>query len=493
VKILFHSLLIAVLSIPLILAQTSQSFVESFDSGNGEGWAFYTDASVSVQNGQLNVVSSGTDFQIAHVYPPIGATVNDFSIEIISDATSIADGGFLGRNGFNSLIGLLFDDDTVNVVYAINITDYMNPQFVTIGSIRLDEFSVKPKLSIQKSGNSINVNAWINDTLKYSGTIQNAPQQLLKGNLILSVVGESLDFRLDQIDIQYNPYIQPFSSTYNDSFDDPSTPFLRIGTWEKVASAVTINNGNLNFNIIPTSSSSLYAGLPLGAVDNYDITLTGSGHMADGLFGIWRINSYRYYTGMWIEDDLIKVGYSAGSSGEPVAVNSAPVTPQATNLLRFATTVVGNTITMTVYVNNVLHLTGSFDSPDTRLHSGHIIFGVEAWDTVNMAFSEISIVFNKYITDIEEENLPKEFSLFQNFPNPFNPETVIEYELAKGSDVKVEVFDILGRKCLTLVEQYQPIGKHRVSFDGLELSGGVYFYRLTADGFVQTRKMVLLK
>jgi hypothetical protein len=196
---------------------------------------------------------------------------------------------------------------------------------------------------------------------------------------------------------------------------------------------------------------------------------------------------------MWIEDDLIKVGYSAGSSGEPVAVNSAPVTPQATNLLRFATTVVGNTITMTVYVNNVLHLTGSFDSPDTRLHSGHIIFGVEAWDTVNMAFSEISIVFNKYITDIEEENLPKEFSLFQNFPNPFNPETVIEYELGKGSDVKLEVFDILGRKCLTLVEQYQPIGKHRVSFDGLELSGGVYFYRLTADGFVQTRKMVLLK
>ncbi|MBK7266289.1 MAG: hypothetical protein IPI12_08145 [Ignavibacteriales bacterium] len=71
-KILFHSLLIAVLSIPLILAQTSQSFVESFDSGNGEGWAFYTDASVSVQNGQLNVVSSGTDFQIAHVYPQSG-------------------------------------------------------------------------------------------------------------------------------------------------------------------------------------------------------------------------------------------------------------------------------------------------------------------------------------------------------------------------------------------------------------------------------------
>jgi hypothetical protein len=476
----------------LILAQTSQSFVESFDSGNAEGWAFYTSASVSVQNGQLNVVSSGTDFEIVHIYPPIGATINDFSIELISDAGSIAEGGFIGRNGFNSLIGLLFDDDTVNVVYATNITDYMNPQFVTIGSIRLFEYSVKPKFAIQKSGSTIYVNAWMNDTLKYSGSIQNAPQQLLKGSLIISVVGESLDFRLDNIDIQYNPYIQPLTGTYTDSFDDPSTPFLRIGTWERVASAVTINNGSLNVNIIPTSSTSLYAGLPLGAVNNYDLTLTGSGHMADGLFGIWRLHSYNYYTGVWIEDDLIKVGYSAGSSGEPITVNSAPVTPQGTNLLRFATTVVGNTISMSVYVNNNLQVTGSFDSPDTRLHSGHVIFGVEAWDTVNMAFSEISMVYNKFTTDIEDESLPNEYSLLQNFPNPFNPTTVIEYELTKGSDVKLEVFDVLGRKCFTLVEQYQPVGKHRVSFDGLGLSGGVYFYRLTADGFVQTRKMVLL-
>lgn len=492
-KILFHALLIAVLSIPLILAQTSQSYSETFNSGNAEGWAFYTSASVSVQNGQLNVVSSGTDFEIAHIYPPIGATINDFSIELISDATSIAEGGFLGRNGFNSLIGLFFEDDTAHVVYAINITDYMNVQFVTIGSIQLYEYSAKPKFAIQKSGTTIYVNAWMNDTLKYSGTIQNAPQQLLKGNLILSIVGESLDFKLDEVNIQYNPYIQPVSGTYTDSFDDPSTPFLRIGTWERVASAVTINNGSLNVNIIPTSSTSLYAGLPLGAVNNYDLTLTGSGHMADGLFGIWRLHSYNYYTGVWIEDDLIKVGYAAGNGNEPITVNSAPVTPQGTNLLRFATTVVGNTITMTVYVNNVLQVTGSFNSPETRLHSGHVMFGVEAWDTVNMAFSEISIGYNKYITDIEEDNLPDEFSLMQNFPNPFNPETVIEYELAKGSDVVVEVFDILGRKCFTLVEQYQPVGKHRVSFDGHELSGGVYFYRLTADGFVQTRKMVLLK
>lgn len=492
-KTVFHSLFIAVLTMPLILAQTSQSFVESFDSGNAEGWAFYTSASVSVQNGQLNVVSSGTDFEIAHIYPPIGATINDFSIEIISDATSIADGGFLGRNGFNSLIGLFFDDDTVKVVYAINITDFMNVQFVTLTSIRLFEYSKKPKFAIQKSGSSINVNAWMNDTLKYSGIIQNAPQQLLKGSLLISVVGETLDFKLDNIDIQYNPYIQPVTGTYIDSFDDPATPFLRLGTWDKVASAITINNGNLNINLTPSSHTSLYAGTPVGAVNNFDLTLTGGGHMTGGMFGIWRIHSYNYFTGVWIENDLIKVGYSAGSSGEPIAVNSASVTPQDINLLRFTTSVVGNTITMTVYINDVMRVTGSFDSPDSRLLSGHVIFGVEVWDTVNMAFSDISMVYNKYITDIKDDILPTEFTLLQNFPNPFNPTTFIEYELVRGSDVKLEVYDILGRKCFTLVEQFQPVGKHRVSFDGIEFSGGVYFYRLTADGFVQTRKMVLLK
>ncbi|MBK7865743.1 MAG: hypothetical protein IPJ75_01395 [Ignavibacteriales bacterium] len=222
-KILFHTLLFAVLSIPLILAQTSQSFNESFDSGNAEGWAFYTDASVSVQNGQLNVVSSGTDFEIAHIYPPIGATINDFSIEIISDYGSIADGGFIGRNGFNSLIGLNFDDDTAQVVYAINITDYMDPQFINLASFQLFDFSAKAKFSIQKSGSSIIVNAWINDTLRYSGTIQNAPAQLLKGHLILAVVGEQLNYRMNEINMQYNPYITNPTGTYNDTFDDPAS------------------------------------------------------------------------------------------------------------------------------------------------------------------------------------------------------------------------------------------------------------------------------
>jgi hypothetical protein len=483
------------LSIPLILAQTSNTYLETFDSGNAEGWAFYTGASVSVQNGQLNVVSSGTDFQIAHIYPPIGATINDFSIEITSDPGSLADGGFLGRNGFNSLIGLLFEDDTVHVVHAENVTNYMDPPFVYLSSIRLFDYSAKAKFSAQKSGSSIIVSAWINDTLRYSGTILNSPAELLKGNLIISLVGDELDYQLNEVKMQYNPYIVDQTGTYNDTFDDPSSPWLKMGTWESVASSITINNGTLKFDYIGSGSSltSLYTGTPLGAVKNYEISLSGGGHMNDGMFGLWRIYSYNYYTGFWIEDDVLKIGYLDGNGFEPITVSSTPISPQGITWLKFVTNNFGNSVQMSVYADNLLLLNGNFDSPDTRLHSGHLAFGVDVRDTVNMAYNEVSIVYNKFVTDVNDETIPSGFALQQNYPNPFNPSTVIEYELMKGAVVKLEVFDILGRKCLTLVDQFQTVGKHMVSFDGVELSGGVYFYRLTADGFVQSRKMVLLR
>jgi len=499
VKVLFHSLILAALISPLILAQTTHSFLETFDSGNAEGWAFYTDASVSVQNGQLNVVGTGTGFQIAHIYPPIGATINDFSIEVNSDAASVADGGFIGRNGFNSLIGLLFDDDTVKVVHAENITDYMNPPFVTLAHIRLYDYSLKTKFSVQKSGTSLIVNTWINDTLKHSGTIQNAPLALLKGQILISVVGEQMNFKLGNVNIQYNPFIQSQTGTYNDSFDDPATPWIKMGTWETVASAVTISNGNINFNHSGSSLASLYVATPLGAVSNYELSLTGSGTMGDGNFSVWRVYSYKYYTGMWTEDDRIKVGYLSGDGIVPIAVNSAPVVFQGISWFRFVTTNSGNTITMSVYGDNNLLVTGNLITNDSRLHSGHVVFGVDVWDSVNIYYSEISMLYNRFVTDIHNDGLPGSFALMQNYPNPFNSSTMIEYELVSDAHVQLEVFDILGRECETLVREYQSSGKHSVNFDASGLLSGIYFYKLTttpadgSKGLTELKKLVLLK
>ena len=89
--------------------------------------------------------------------------------------------------------------------------------------------------------------------------------------------------------------------------------------------------------------------------------------------------------------------------------------------------------------------------------------------------------------------LPNEFNLWQNFPNPFNPETKIQFEIPKESYVLLRVFDVLGNEVETLVNQILPPATYNVNFNASKLNNGVYFYRLDTDGFTQTRKMILLK
>ncbi len=85
------------------------------------------------------------------------------------------------------------------------------------------------------------------------------------------------------------------------------------------------------------------------------------------------------------------------------------------------------------------------------------------------------------------------FSLNQNYPNPFNPSTVIGYQLAKSSSVKVTIYDILGNEVVQLVNGVQSAGYHSVTFNARNLASGMYFYKIQASNFIQTKKMVLLK
>jgi hypothetical protein len=89
--------------------------------------------------------------------------------------------------------------------------------------------------------------------------------------------------------------------------------------------------------------------------------------------------------------------------------------------------------------------------------------------------------------------LPKEFILEQNFPNPFNPQTTINYSLQKSSTVKITVYDILGNKIITLVNEQKDAGKHSVKFDGSNKACGLYFYCIEAGSFTDIKKFVLMK
>ena len=93
----------------------------------------------------------------------------------------------------------------------------------------------------------------------------------------------------------------------------------------------------------------------------------------------------------------------------------------------------------------------------------------------------------------ERADVPPDVRLEENFPNPFNPSTSIRYALPNKLHVTLTVFNTLGQQVATLVNEVQEAGYHEVRFDGSGLASGVYFYRLRAGDFVQSRKLVLLK
>ncbi len=99
------------------------------------------------------------------------------------------------------------------------------------------------------------------------------------------------------------------------------------------------------------------------------------------------------------------------------------------------------------------------------------------------------------LLESDEPNIttPYEFSLMQNYPNPFNPATTINYTLAAAGKVELKVYDIIGREVMTLVNDVQDAGSHSVFFNAVNLSSGIYFYRINSGSFQDVKKMVLVK
>jgi len=87
----------------------------------------------------------------------------------------------------------------------------------------------------------------------------------------------------------------------------------------------------------------------------------------------------------------------------------------------------------------------------------------------------------------------KEYSLSNNYPNPFNPSTTISYSVPEIEFVTLKVYDVLGNEISILVNEEKPVGSYEVDFNATELPSGIYFYRLQAGSFVETKKMVLMK
>ncbi len=128
----------------------------------------------------------------------------------------------------------------------------------------------------------------------------------------------------------------------------------------------------------------------------------------------------------------------------------------------------------------------SYPAPyDTTKWSGNLLFD-------NLIVN--GIWFGSEIPDgVKNSNLPKVYQLYSNYPNPFNPSTMIKYDLPKDSKVVLQVYDVLGREVATLFNGKQPAGSYNLRFDGSDYASGIYFVRLTAGSYIKTQKMMLIK
>ncbi len=155
-------------------------------------------------------------------------------------------------------------------------------------------------------------------------------------------------------------------------------------------------------------------------------------------------------------------------------------------------------ITNTRDQSEVFHNISDIASDGDQVHILYTLFGEDPLNggLSDLEEAEIWYLQNQIVTGIDDEVasvVPSDFSLEQNFPNPFNPMTSIEFSLKKAANVSLDVFNLVGQKVTTLHSGQTAAGDYSVEFDASSLASGVYFYRLSASDFQITRKMVLMK
>jgi len=111
----------------------------------------------------------------------------------------------------------------------------------------------------------------------------------------------------------------------------------------------------------------------------------------------------------------------------------------------------------------------------------------------NTVTGRMAVIFEDNFNPNAVYYIPAEFDLKQNYLNPFNPSATIRYSIANSELVKISVYDISGREVLNLVSEFKNAGSYLVKFNGTNFASGVYFYRIEAGEFVQTKRMVLIK
>lgn len=244
-------------------------------------------------------------------------------------------------------------------------------------------------------------------------------------------------------------------------------------------------NYNYLVTVIPTTTPSLFA-VDLSALAGQNVYIAFRYYALDQ----WRL----YLDSIYVENSIIPVelsSFNASVYGNNVTLSWKTVT-EINNKGFEVQRSNGRDFKSVSFINGY----GTTSQPqvysytDKSLQAGKYFYRLKQIDFDGK--SEFSSV-------VEVEVLgPKEFNLAQNFPNPFNPSTTINFSLASDSKVTLKIFNILGQELLTLINGNYPSGNHKIDFDGSNFNSGVYIYRIDASGidgktFSATKKMILNK
>lgn len=314
------------------------------------------------------------------------------------------------------------------------------------------------------SADSIQFAAGVLNTFSTTPEIEIRPEGLTSVTYALTLSGSEYTVSLSD-----NPDISGSFLLWAD--DDSSNSFF--------ATADYIISGNDHHVIGPYGGTEVYLDSTAGSVDRFMVTSSSYPPFRTGLddnaIQAGRIHALSCYPSEIVSSgaDLI-IRYSDGDLDAYIGLHG-----EESSLRIFR------------WDNGSWSLVGG--QPDTAQNT---VYGTITETGVYAAFT------TEVVTDVEDEEqgeiLPYRFELSQNYPNPFNPVTNIEYSIMSRSQVRIEVFNILGKKVATLVDETKPAGTYNITWDGRGLEGGpvasgIYLYRFTAGEYMETKKMMLVK
>jgi predicted GH43/DUF377 family glycosyl hydrolase len=273
----------------------------------------------------------------------------------------------------------------------------------------------------------------------------------------------------------------------------PGNPILTVrpGTWEAMGcnSAKVFNNGN-QFVMLYTGHVSLTQ-----AEVGLATSLDGYAWERNPLNPVLR----RGPSGSWDQSSVRGTAAFTGNGKYYLFYDGGALTP-----IGFATSVDG--IVWTKYNGNPVFFAGSSGRWDgTRVEIGSMIrqgsllrfwySGFGYVSKLGMSVWQIGFATSDFVTSAPEskQEVPATYRLSEAYPNPFNPETDIEYALPIAEHVQIKVFDALGKEVTTLVDEVKQGGFHITRWKPMSNASGVYFYRMTAGSFSETKKFILLK